>query len=147
MRMPNGKVDALKGVNCYAKRGEFLTILGSSGSGKSTMLRILAGLELPTSIDELTLDDVDVSSVPANHRNVSTVFQHYGLFPHLNVVENVEYGLKVRKIPKPERRQQAIKMLEMVQLGNFVESGITKLSGGQKQRVALARRTSCRTGA
>ncbi len=139
LRRTYGKVEALKGVSCHAKRGEFLTILGSSGSGKSTMLRILAGLELPTSIDELILDGVDVSSVPANHRNVSTVFQHYGLFPHLSVVENVEYGLKVRKIPKPERRQKAIDMLKMVQLGDFVDSSIAKLSGGQKQRVALAR--------
>ena len=139
LRQVYGKVAALKGVSCHAKRGEFLTILGSSGSGKSTMLRILAGLELPTTIDELTLDGVDVSTVPANHRNVSTVFQHYGLFPHLNVVENVEYGLKVRRIPKIERRQNAVKMLKMVQLEDFVDARISKLSGGQKQRVALAR--------
>lgn len=139
LRQTYGRVEALKGVSCHANRGEFLTILGSSGSGKSTMLRILAGLELPTSVDELTLDGVDVSDVPANHRNVSTVFQHYGLFPHLNVLKNVEYGLKVRKIPAEERRKQAVKMLEMVQLGDFIEASISKLSGGQKQRVALAR--------
>ncbi len=103
------------------------------------MLRILAGLELPTSIDELTLDGRDVSSVPANRRNVSTVFQHYGLFPHLSVVENVEYGLKARKVPRAERRGKAVEMLKMVQLGDYVDSPIAKLSGGQKQRVALAR--------
>ncbi len=134
-----GEVPALREVSLNANRREFITLLGPSGSGKSTLLRILAGLELPTRVDALVLDGHDVSDIPANRRNVSTVFQHYGLFPHLNVLENVEYGLKVRKVAKDERHRRAMRMLEQVQLGEFTQRSISRLSGGQKQRVALAR--------
>lgn len=134
-----GDYPALRSISLSARRGEFVTLLGPSGSGKSTLLRILAGLELPTQVDALLIDGQDVSDIPANRRNVSTVFQHYGLFPHLNVLENVEYGLRVRKMPAPERREKALSMLEQVQLRDFAGRRISKLSGGQKQRVALAR--------
>ena len=134
-----GDFTALNDVSLTANSREFVTLLGPSGSGKSTLLRILAGLELPTKVDALILDGHDVSDVPANRRNVATVFQHYGLFPHLNVLENVEYGLRVRKVPKTERRQRALRMLDQVQLSDFAHRSIAKLSGGQKQRVALAR--------
>jgi spermidine/putrescine transport system ATP-binding protein len=130
---------ALCDVSFVANRGEFVTLLGPSGSGKSTLLRVLAGLELPTRVGALILDNHDVSDIPANRRNVSTVFQHYGLFPHLNVIENVEYGLRVRKVAKVERRNRAMQMLDQVQLGDFAQRRISRLSGGQKQRVALAR--------
>lgn len=134
-----GLAPALRGVDLKAARGEFVTLLGPSGSGKSTLLRILAGLELPTKVDAMILDGQDVSAIPANRRNVSTVFQHYGLFPHLNVRENVEYGLRARKVPAAERREKALRMLDQVQLGGFAERPISRLSGGQKQRVAIAR--------
>ncbi|WP_184443399.1 ABC transporter ATP-binding protein [Rhodobium orientis] len=134
-----GDFTALNDVSLSANSREFVTLLGPSGSGKSTLLRILAGLELPTRVDALILDGHDVADVPANRRNVATVFQHYGLFPHLNVLENVEYGLRVRKVAKAERRQRALRMLEQVQLADFAHRNIAKLSGGQKQRVALAR--------
>ncbi|MCA0042502.1 ABC transporter ATP-binding protein [Celeribacter litoreus] len=134
-----GNTPALRGIDLEARRGEFVTLLGPSGSGKSTLLRILAGLELPTDVNVMTLDGQDVSNIPANRRNVSTVFQHYGLFPHLNVRENVEYGLRARKVPAADRRERALKMLEQVQLSDFAERPIARLSGGQKQRVAIAR--------
>lgn len=134
-----GHVQVLRNINLSVIRGEFVSVLGSSGSGKSTLLRIIAGLELPTSVESLELEGLDVSHVPANHRNVSTVFQHYGLFPHLSVGKNVEYGLKVRKIPSWERRHTAEKLLNKVKLNGFYTRGVDQLSGGQKQRVALAR--------
>ncbi len=134
-----GGLQALKDINLSVTAGEFVSILGSSGSGKSTLLRIIAGLEMPTAIEILALEGVDVSLVPANRRNVSTVFQHYGLFPHLSVGENVEYGLKVRKIPVLERRRKAEQLLAQVKLDGFYSRGVDQLSGGQKQRVALAR--------
>jgi spermidine/putrescine transport system ATP-binding protein len=134
-----GNVTALKDVSLKVGRGEFLTLLGSSGSGKSTLLRMIAGLEMPTSVGVFTLEGRPMAQVPANHRNVSTVFQHYGLFPHLSVGQNVEYGLHVRKIPVPERRRQAEEMLRLVKLDGMYDRPIHALSGGQRQRVALAR--------
>jgi len=134
-----GQVVALKDVSLKVRRGEFLTLLGSSGSGKSTLLRMIAGLEMPTSVGAFTLAGQEMAHVPANHRNVSTVFQHYGLFPHLTVGQNVEYGLHVRKVPPDERRRQAEDMLKLVKLEDMYGRRIGELSGGQKQRVALAR--------
>ncbi len=134
-----GNVTALKDVSLTVGRGEFLTLLGSSGSGKSTLLRMIAGLEMPTSVGIFTLEGRPMAQVPANHRNVSTVFQHYGLFPHLSVGQNVEYGLHVRKVPVPERRRQAEEMLRLVKLDDMYGRPIHALSGGQRQRVALAR--------
>ena len=134
-----GGVVALDGVSVKVREGEFLTLLGSSGSGKSTLLRIVAGLEMPTRVRRLTIAGRDVTAVPANHRNVTTVFQHYGLFPHMSVGRNVEYGLKVRGMPARERRQKAEAMLDIVKLAGFYDRGVQQMSGGQKQRVALAR--------
>ena len=134
-----GGITALDGVSIGASEGEFLTLLGHSGSGKSTLLRVIAGLEIPTEITGLEIDGLDVRNVPANRRNCATVFQQYALFPHMNVIENIEYGLKVRGIPAGERRKQARELLELMQLGSRADSRIHQLSGGQRQRVALAR--------
>ena len=134
-----GLVQALRGVSLTAKSGEFLTILGESGSGKTTMLRMISGLEQPTSAERISIDGQHVAGVSAAQRNCTTVFQNYALFPHMSVRENVEYGLSVRGVPKIDRKQRAIEALEMVRLGNKSERGIAQLSGGERQRVALAR--------
>ena len=134
-----GEVMALDNVSIAARRGEFLTLLGESGSGKTTLLRIVAGLERPTAINRITIDGVDATLTPANKRNTTTVFQHYALFPHMSVGENIEYGLRVRGMPKEERRQRALKVLELMRLSDLYERRVHQLSGGQKQRVALAR--------
>ena len=101
-----GPVMALDHVSLSAKRGEFLTILGESGSGKTTMLRVISGLEVPSSVARLAIDGVDVTGVPAAQRNCTTVFQSYALFPHMSVEENVAYGLKLRKVGHEERRER-----------------------------------------
>jgi ABC-type Fe3+/spermidine/putrescine transport system ATPase subunit len=133
------EVTALKGVSLVAGRGEFLTILGESGSGKTTLLKIVSGLERPTSVDRLAIDGVDVSQTPASKRNCTTVFQNYALFPHMSVRENVEYGLRVRKVPLEERHRRAGEALALVRLAEKHERRVHQLSGGEKQRVALAR--------
>jgi spermidine/putrescine transport system ATP-binding protein len=130
---------SLDHVSLDVRRGEFLVILGESGSGKTTMLRVISGLERATSADELTLDGVDVSAVPAAQRNCTTVFQSYALFPHMSVEENVAYGLKLRKVPEPERTERTQQALTMVRLGAKGGRRISQLSGGERQRVALAR--------
>ncbi|MGA8261785.1 MAG: ABC transporter ATP-binding protein [Arenicellales bacterium] len=132
-------VIALDHVSIEARPHEFLTLLGPSGSGKTTLLRIIGGFETPTSIDRLEIGGQDVLDTPANHRNVATVFQHYGLFPHMSAGENVEYGLRVRGIAKPERKKRAMRALEMVRLGHAYGRRIHQLSGGERQRIALAR--------
>lgn len=134
-----GNVLALDRVSLIVQRGQFVTLLGPSGSGKTTLLRIIAGLEEPTEIAELRIAGLDVRGVPANHRNVATVFQHYGLFPHMSVGENIEYGLKVRRRPAEERRRRAMEALELVRLPDKYGRRIHQLSGGERQRVALAR--------
>ncbi len=134
-----GEVTALDHVSITARRGEFLTLLGESGSGKTTLLRIIAGLERPTAINRITIDGTDATLLPANKRNTTTVFQHYALFPHMSVGENIEYGLRVRGMPKPDRRQRAEKVLELIRLPGLYERRVHQLSGGQKQRIALAR--------
>jgi ABC-type Fe3+/spermidine/putrescine transport system ATPase subunit len=134
-----GSVTALDDVSFQVKPGEFLTLLGPSGSGKTTLLRIIAGLERPTTIERMLLAGRDVRAVPAEERNVVTVFQHFALFPHMSVRENVEYGLRVRRRPVPERRRRALDALAMVRLDDKAERRIHQLSGGEKQRVALAR--------
>ncbi len=130
---------ALDRVSVHAAPGEFLTLLGPSGSGKTTLLKIIAGLEEPSAVEALRIAGEDVRGLPPNHRNVVTVFQHYALFPHMTVGENVEYGLRLRRLPKPERRRKALEALDLVRLPDKYERRVHQLSGGERQRVALAR--------
>src|SRR5213079_561558 len=118
--------------------GEFFSMLGPSGCGKTTTLRMIAGFEQPTS-GEILLDGTDVAYTPPHDRNVNTVFQNYALFPHLNVYDNIAYGLKRAKRPKAEIRERVSKALELVQLPGYERRRSSQLSGGQQQRVALAR--------
>lgn len=133
-----GDVTAVVDVNLEVRPGEFLTLLGPSGSGKTTVLRMIAGFERPTA-GTVELDGLDVTDVPASRRNVNTVFQDYALFPHMTVRENVDYGLKVKKVSAPERKTRVAEALESVRLGALAERLPSQLSGGQRQRVALAR--------
>ncbi len=133
-----GDVTAVDHINLDILPGEFITLLGPSGSGKTTVLRMIAGFETP-SAGTINLDGVDVTMVPANQRDVNTVFQDYALFPHMSVQENVEYGLKVKKVAKAQRRARALEALESVALGEYASRKPSQLSGGQRQRVALAR--------
>lgn len=133
-----GEVAAVTGVNLEIRHGEFFTMLGPSGSGKTTVLRMIAGFELPTS-GRIEIDGIDVSKTPPFDRNVNTVFQDYALFPHMSVIENIEYGLKVKKVNKSERLERAHKALDRVKLNGFDGRKPGQLSGGQRQRVALAR--------
>ena len=120
------------------ERGEFFTMLGPSGSGKTTTLRLIAGFEHPDD-GRVELAGGDVTRVPAYARDVNTVFQDYALVPHMTVGENVGYGLRIKKVPKPERAQRVAEALEMVRLPGLEGRKTTALSGGQRQRVALAR--------
>ena len=137
-RTASGLTTAVDGVDLDVLDGEFLTLLGPSGSGKTTVLRMIAGFELPTS-GSITLGGRDVTRVPPFDRDVNTVFQDYALFPHMTVLQNIEYGLKVKKVPADERRRRAQAALDSVALGGFGDRKPTQLSGGQRQRVALAR--------
>jgi ABC-type Fe3+/spermidine/putrescine transport system ATPase subunit len=134
-----GNVTALDHVSLSAAKGEFLTILGSSGSGKTTMLRVISGLETPASIRALKINGEDVVGKPPAKRSCTTVFQNYALFPHMSVSENVAYGLKVRGVAREDARLEALKALAMVQLEGKSDRRIAQLSGGERQRVALAR--------
>ena len=134
-----GNVTALDHVSLDVRRGEFLVILGESGSGKTTMLRVISGLERASSVAQLTLEGVDVRNVPAAQRNCTTVFQNYALFPHMSVEENVAYGLKLRGVPVDERRERTAQALAMVRLTEKGGRRIGQMSGGERQRVALAR--------
>jgi putative spermidine/putrescine transport system ATP-binding protein len=131
-------VAAVDGVTVDIARGEFFTLLGPSGSGKTTTLRLIAGFELPDS-GHVELGGQDVTRLPPYARDVNTVFQDYALFPHMTVQENVEYGLRIRKVEKGERRRRAGEALEIVSLGGYGARKPAQLSGGQRQRVALAR--------
>jgi putative spermidine/putrescine transport system ATP-binding protein len=133
-----GDVEAVGGVDLDVRGGEFFSLLGPSGSGKTTCLRMIAGFEAPTS-GRIFLDGKDVSKLAPYERDVNTVFQDYALFPHMTVEQNVEYGLRVKKVPRDERRARVSEALAMVQLGSFGERKPGQLSGGQRQRVALAR--------
>ncbi len=128
----------LKGISLTIDKGEFITLLGSSGCGKTTTLRIVAGLEMPDS-GKVFLEGKDVTELAPEERDVNTVFQNYALFPHMNVADNIGYGLKLKKIPKAEIRKKVTEMLELVQLPGFEKRKPSELSGGQKQRVAIAR--------
>ncbi len=133
-----GDTRVLKGISLSVSQGEFITLLGSSGCGKTTTLRIIAGLESPDK-GRVLLSGQDVTALEPNRRDVNTVFQSYALFPHMNVGANVGYSLKIRKTPKEEIRRRVGEMLELVQLSGFEKRMPGELSGGQKQRVAIAR--------
>lgn len=133
-----GETDVLNGITLSIEKGEFITFLGASGCGKTTTLRIIAGLEAPDS-GTVFLDGKDVTAVPPNQRDVNTVFQNYALFPHLNVEANVGYGLKIKRVPKAEIKKKVTEILELVQLTGYEKRMPSELSGGQKQRVAIAR--------
>lgn len=128
----------LQGINLKIEQGEFVTLLGSSGCGKTTTLRIIAGLEQPDS-GSVWLEGKDVTNLEPNERDVNTVFQNYALFPHMNVADNIGYGLKIRKVSKADIRKKVKEMLELVQLEGYEKRKPAELSGGQKQRVAIAR--------
>src|SRR5262245_50252310 len=133
-----GDVVAVDGVDLEVREGEFFSMLGPSGSGKTTCLRMIAGFEAPTE-GRVLLGGQDVTRLAPYQRDVNTVFQDYALFPHMSVQENVEYGLKVKKVPTKDRRDRAADALAMVQLSAFGDRKPSQLSGGQRQRVALAR--------
>lgn len=128
----------LDNISLEISKGEFITLLGSSGCGKTTTLRIIAGLEQPDA-GSVWLDGREVTGLEPNQRDVNTVFQNYALFPHMNVAENIGYGLKLKKVPKSEIRKKVFQMLELVQLEGYEKRKPSELSGGQKQRVAIAR--------
>ena len=133
-----GSSRALTGVNLTMKPGEFIALLGPSGCGKTTVLRSLSGLERITS-GSIRIDGEDVASVPVNKRDIGMVFQSYSLFPHMTVLQNVEFGLEMRKVVSADRTRRAQEALDMVGLGHLGARYAHQLSGGQQQRVALAR--------
>ena len=125
-------------INLYINDKEFLTLLGPSGCGKTTTLRIIGGFATPTSGDVL-FDGVRINDVPPYQRQINTVFQKYALFPHLNVYENIAFGLRMQKLPEAEIKERVMEMLETVSLKGFEHRRPEALSGGQQQRVAIAR--------
>jgi ABC-type Fe3+/spermidine/putrescine transport system ATPase subunit len=133
-----GATQVLKNISLQIAAGDFLTLLGESGSGKTTLLRLIAGFEQPTS-GEIWMSDERLDTLPPYKRRVNTVFQNYALFPHLNVRENVAYGLRVKSTPKSEIASRVEEALRMVKMINFADARPATLSGGQQQRVALAR--------
>jgi putative spermidine/putrescine transport system ATP-binding protein len=143
LRREFGATVALDGLDLTVRPGEFLALLGPSGCGKTTALRMLAGFEHPDS-GAVLVDGEDVTSVPAHRRDAGMVFQSYSLFPHLNAVDNVAFGLRMRKVRTAERRSRAAELLELVGLGDKGERFPHQLSGGQQQRIALARALALR---
>jgi spermidine/putrescine transport system ATP-binding protein len=133
-----GDVVAVDHMRLRIAHGEFYSLLGPSGCGKTTTLRMIAGFEQPTE-GEIFLDGQPIAGVPPYRRNVNTVFQHYALFPHMNVAQNVGYGLRQRKVDKAEQARRVGEALELVRLGGYAERRVWEMSGGQQQRVALAR--------
>ncbi|BCZ85156.1 Fe3+/spermidine/putrescine ABC transporter ATP-binding protein [Paraburkholderia terrae] len=134
----DGETLVVKDLNLDIQKGEFLTLLGPSGSGKTTCLMMLAGFEYPTD-GEIWLDGQLLNRIPPHKRNIGMVFQNYALFPHLTVAQNLEYPLKVRKVPPDEQASRVKRALEMVGMGKLGKRMPSQLSGGQQQRVALAR--------
>lgn len=129
---------AVDNFNLQVKRGEFVTFLGPSGCGKTTTLRMIAGFEMPTS-GQILLNGEDISQLPANKRPINTVFQRYALFPHMNIYDNIAFGLKLKKLPKDVIRKKVKRVLSIVDLEGFEDRKISTLSGGQQQRIAIAR--------
>ncbi|MDN6778433.1 MAG: ABC transporter ATP-binding protein [Enterococcus sp.] len=130
--------DVLKNVSFEIEEGRFYTLLGPSGCGKTTILRIIAGFSEATEGD-VFFEGKRINDVPANQRQVNTVFQDYALFPHMNVFDNVAFGLKIKKVPKKEIEQKVTEALHLVQLDGYANREISEMSGGQRQRVAIAR--------
>jgi len=135
--------EVLRSINLSVRDGEFVTLLGPSGCGKTTTLRIIGGFETPTSGD-VFFDGVKINDMPPHKRKVNTIFQKYALFPHLNVFENVAFGLRIQKLPEAEIRSRVLGMLELVNLKGYERRSTDALSGGQQQRVAIARALVCR---
>ena len=133
-----GIVRAVDSINLHIPGGEFFSLLGSSGCGKTTTLRMIAGFEQPTS-GQILLDGVDMTGTPPHKRHVNTVFQNYALFPHLNVYDNVAFGLRRQRVETSEVKRRVGEALELVQLTGFEKRKPAQMSGGQQQRVALAR--------
>jgi iron(III) transport system ATP-binding protein len=133
-----GSIRALDGISLEVKAGELFFLLGASGCGKTTLLRTIAGLETPTS-GSIHFGKRDVTKMPPHKREAAMVFQSYALWPHLNVGQNIAFGLEERRVPKPEIKRRVEEALEMVQLPGFGDRSIDQMSGGQQQRVSLAR--------
>ena len=129
---------AVEDFNLTVKRGEFVTFLGPSGCGKTTTLRMIAGFEIPTE-GEILLDGKEIGNLPPNKRPINTVFQRYALFPHLNIFDNIAFGLKLKKLSKDEIKRKVKKVLEMVDLEGFETRKVATLSGGQQQRTSIGR--------
>lgn len=138
IRKSFANTEVLKGIDLEAGQGEFITLLGASGCGKTTTLRIIAGLELPDS-GQVILEGHNITDWEPNKRDVNTVFQNYALFPHMNVADNVGYGLKIRKVSKAQIAERVERALRLVQLEEYKKRMPDQLSGGQKQRIAIAR--------
>lgn len=130
--------EALSDIDLYVRKNEFMTLLGPSGCGKTTILRIIGGFEQPTT-GKVFFEDRDITDMPPYRRKVNTVFQRYSLFPHMDVFENIAFGLTIKKIDKATIEKRVKKMLELVNLSGFEDRSIDSLSGGQQQRVAIAR--------
>ena len=133
-----GEKVALADINLYVRKGEFMTILGPSGCGKTTLLRLLAGFDTATE-GVISFDGTDITNTPPYKRNVNTVFQKYALFPHLNVYDNIAFGLKLKNTPKAEIMPKIKAALKMVNMSDYEYRDVNSLSGGQQQRIAIAR--------
>ncbi|HEX9077372.1 MAG TPA: ABC transporter ATP-binding protein [Anaerolineae bacterium] len=133
-----GEVTAVDDVSLNIEKGQFVTLLGPSGCGKTTTLRLIAGFEFPT-LGRITLDGQRLDDVPPNRRDMAMVFQSYAIFPHLNVFDNIVYGLKIKKLSPAEIRHRAEEVMKLTQLTGLEDRAPNQLSGGQQQRVALAR--------
>ena len=133
-----GEKVALRDINLYVRKGEFMTILGPSGCGKTTLLRLLAGFDTATE-GNITIGGNDITNLPPYKRNVNTVFQKYALFPHLNVYDNIAFGLKLKNTPKEEILPKVKRALKMVNMSDYEYRDVNSLSGGQQQRIAIAR--------
>jgi spermidine/putrescine transport system ATP-binding protein len=130
--------EAIKDINLHIAKNEFLTMLGPSGCGKTTTLRLIGGFEYPTT-GEIIFDGININSLPPYKRRVNTVFQRYALFPHLNVYDNIAFGLHIKKAEKPTINEKVGRMLELVSLSGYEKRSVNSLSGGQQQRIAIAR--------
>lgn len=133
-----GDTTVVKGIDFWVKKNQFLTVLGPSGCGKTTTLRMIAGFEMPTS-GKIFFEGQDITNTPAFLRQINTVFQRYALFPHMNIFENIAFGLRIKKLPEAEIRSKVARMLELVNLLGTEKRAVHSLSGGQQQRIAIAR--------